>query len=38
MRDWLMVLTPIAVVFYIARYPEQAEAMLNWAAGLLSSR
>jgi hypothetical protein len=35
MRDWLMILTPIAVAFWLARYPEQAQAMIDWIDGLV---
>ncbi len=35
MRDWLMVLTPIGVVLWLACYPEQAQAMMDWIAGLV---
>ena len=36
MRDWLMILTPIVVAFYVATHPEHTLSMIDWAWGLLS--
>jgi hypothetical protein len=31
MRDWLLVLAPIALVFYFLLYPNQFHAFVAWA-------
>jgi hypothetical protein len=33
MRDWLMILTPIAVMFWVGLHPEQSQAIANWLIG-----
>jgi len=35
MREWILVLAPIAVVFYFAAHPPQFLAFMNWFARLL---
>jgi hypothetical protein len=31
MREWLLVLAPVAVVIYFVIYPDQFAALLHWA-------
>jgi hypothetical protein len=35
MRDWLLPMTPIAVVVYFIFFPGQFYALLDWAAQML---
>jgi hypothetical protein len=35
MREWLLVLAPVAVVIYFVIYPDQFAALVHWAGGLL---
>jgi hypothetical protein len=32
MRDWLLLLAPIALVIYFLAYPDQFSAFMAWAA------
>jgi hypothetical protein len=34
MRDWLLLLAPLALVLYFAIYPDQFSAFMSWAAQL----
>jgi hypothetical protein len=36
MRDWFIILTPIAVMLWAVLYPEQSQEIANWAAGLVA--
>jgi hypothetical protein len=36
MRDWLMILTPIVVVLWVLMYPEQSQAIADWATDLVA--
>jgi hypothetical protein len=35
MRDWLIILAPIAAIFYFVAHPGTFTAFMNWFAGLL---
>ncbi len=35
MRDWLLPFAPVAVVLYFVVFPQQFEAVMNWAARLV---
>ena len=35
MRDWLMILVPVATAIYFAINPEQFGATLNWLSRVL---
>ena len=35
MRDWLLPMTPIAVVVYFIVFPDQFGALLDWAARVM---
>ena len=32
MRDWLLLLAPIALVIYFLAYPDQLSAFVSWAS------
>jgi hypothetical protein len=32
MRDWLLLLAPLAAVIYFLVFPDQFSAFMNWAA------
>jgi hypothetical protein len=34
MRDWLLTLTPIALIIYFLLYPDQFTAFISWAQQL----
>lgn len=34
MRDWLLLLTPIALIIYFLAYPDQFVAFIGWAKQL----
>ena len=34
MRDWLLMLAPLALVLYFVIYPDQFSAFMSWAAQL----
>jgi hypothetical protein len=36
MRDWLMVIVPVAVVFYFIVFPDQLKALIEWLSTLAS--
>jgi len=36
MRDWVLVLTPIAVVVYFIVYPDQFHAFMMWIERLIN--
>ena len=36
MRDWLLLLTPIALVIYFLAYPDQFSAFMAWAQSFIS--
>jgi hypothetical protein len=35
MRDWLLLLAPLALVAYFVVFPHQFSAFMAWAAGLM---
>jgi hypothetical protein len=35
MRDWFLVLAPIAAVTYFLTYPDQFRAFMTWFGGLI---
>ena len=35
MRDWLLILAPIAAIGYFLTYPSEFTALMNWFARLL---
>jgi len=35
MRDWLMILVPVALLFYFIEYPEKGQQFVEWVAGFL---
>ena len=35
MRDWLMILVPIVVMFYFIMHPDQARPLMEWLKGLV---
>ena len=35
MRDWLLLLAPIALIVYFLAYPDQFSAFMTWAAHLV---
>ncbi len=35
MRDWLLVLAPIAAIVYFVAHPSEFTAFMNWFARLL---
>jgi len=35
MRDWLMLLAPLGVIFYFVVFPDHFSAFMAWATGLL---
>jgi len=35
MRDWFMILTPAALLFYLVAYPEKGHQVMQWIEGLL---
>ena len=35
MREWLLVLAPIAAIVYFLTYPSEFTALMNWLASLL---
>ncbi len=35
MRDWLLILTPIAIAIYFPIYPEQFKIITDWLGNLL---
>jgi hypothetical protein len=35
MRDWLLILAPIAAIVYFVAHPEEFTAFMNWFARLL---
>jgi len=35
MREWLLVLIPVAAVFYFVVYPDQFGAFVSWAAKII---
>lgn len=36
MRDWLLLLAPIALILYFLVYPDQFSAFMAWAQSLIS--
>jgi hypothetical protein len=36
MRDWLLILTPLAVVLYFVMYPDQLEPFVYWVNSTVS--
>jgi hypothetical protein len=34
MRDWLLVILPVALVFYFIEYPDQLKALIEWLSAL----
>jgi hypothetical protein len=34
MRDWLLVILPVALVFYFIEYPDQLKAVIEWLSAL----
>ena len=35
MRDWLIILVPIVVMFYFIVHPDQARPLIEWLNGLV---
>jgi hypothetical protein len=35
MRDWILILAPIAAIVYFLTYPSEFTALMNWFARLL---
>jgi hypothetical protein len=35
MRDWLLLLAPIALIVYFLAYPDQFSAFVSWASHLI---
>ena len=35
MRDWLLLLGPIALIVYFLAYPDQFSAFVSWASRLV---
>ena len=35
MRDWILILAPIAAIVYFLIYPSEFTALMNWFARLL---
>jgi len=35
MRDWLMILVPVAVFVYLVANPEKGQQFIHWAEALL---
>jgi hypothetical protein len=35
MREWLLILILVALIFYFLVFPDQSSAVLNWLWGLL---
>jgi hypothetical protein len=35
MREWLLMLVPVALIVYFVVYPHQFSALLTWLLGLI---
>jgi hypothetical protein len=35
MRDWLLILLPVALFVYLIVYPEKGQQFIHWAEALL---
>ena len=38
MREWLLLLVPVVLIFYFVAFPGQFEPALDWLGGLIFTR